>query len=421
MDKSQKSLIDTYYRKRAIATGQNSRYKYLPYEYSKYALENKIMDFTKLSIGDVYKIYSTNPNVKQYIEPIIDTYNKESTGLLKLLLNYEHTNDSSEIESFITNSNFYKENGKGIYFHGDYFTIDVNKDTVINILDLEYNYESVVSTAEGYSNDYADNSELDYMYHNLSNENKSKINEIAKTMGANDEIISEFQTESKLTDFLEEHKLDKINEIYIEEYGLSMGKAEMVVAKEQLKTFPLEIDYDVTLIDNNKSLSFLYSNNLNNVLTFDQFLEELKSKNDISYDDINSDAYNNMDLTELNQEINNELVKIIDGFDDPDSEYYGLVVGNKKLQEYITKYKFTLINKKGLIATYKQSDKTINILEFKYDKDEEENQKLKIKIQFIYNGGKTPFERVGWIFASNLGNYIKQLEIKNMREAAQIP
>ena len=55
MDKIQKSLIDTYYRKRAIAAGQSKRYKYLPYEYSKYALDNKIMDFSKLSIGDAYE------------------------------------------------------------------------------------------------------------------------------------------------------------------------------------------------------------------------------------------------------------------------------------------------------------------------------------------------------------------------------
>jgi hypothetical protein len=96
MDKAQKSLIDTYYRKRAIAASQSPRYKYLPYEYSKYALENKIMDFSKLSIGDVYEIYSTNPDVQQYVKPIIDTYNKKSTGFLKILLNYENSDNYKE-------------------------------------------------------------------------------------------------------------------------------------------------------------------------------------------------------------------------------------------------------------------------------------------------------------------------------------
>jgi hypothetical protein len=127
-----------------------------------------------------------------------------------------------------------------------------------------------------------------------------------------------------------------------------------------------------------------------------------------------------MDLTELNQAIDDKLVDIINGFDDPDSDYYGLVKGYTELQEYISKYKFTPVNKKGIIATYKQQDKTINITEFKYDENEEDNKKLKFKIHFIYNGGKTPFERSGWIFASNLGNYIKQQEIKIMREAIQI-
>ena len=128
-----------------------------------------------------------------------------------------------------------------------------------------------------------------------------------------------------------------------------------------------------------------------------------------------------MDLTQLNQVIDDRLDDIINGFNDPDSGYYELAKGYKELQEYITKYKFTPINKNGIIATYKQQDKTINITEFKYDENEEdENKKLKFKISFIYNGGKIPFERSGWIFASNLSNYIKQQEIKIMREAIQI-
>ena len=422
MDKAQKSLIDTYYRKRAIAVSQNRRYKYLPYEYSKYALENKIMDFSKLSIGDVYEIYTTNPKVQQYIKPIIDNYNKESTGLLKILLNYENSDNYNELESFIINSDFYKENGKEIYFHNDYFTIRVDKDKILDVLNLGDNYENVVSTANGhYGNGYADSSELDYMQGSLSDSNMSKIIKIAKMMGADDETISGFQEESNLVDFLNEHKLDEINDIYLSEYGDALENANVAAANEQLETFPLKINNDETEFYIDKLLSYIYQYNLKNISTFDQFLENLKSSNDINYDYIYETAYNHMDLTQLNQVIDDRLDDIINGFNDPDSGYYELIKGYKELQEYISKYKFTPINKNGIIATYKQQDKTINITEFKYDENEEdENKKLKFKISFIYNGGKTQFERSGWIFASNLSNYIKQQEIKIMRESIQI-
>ena len=422
MDKAQKSLIDTYYRKRAIAVSQNRRYKYLPYEYSKYALENKIMDFSKLSIGDVYEIYTTNPKVQQYIKPIIDNYNKESTGLLKILLNYENSDNYNELESFIINSDFYKENGKEIYFHNDYFTIRVDKDKILDVLNLGDNYENVVSTANGhYGNGYADSSELDYMQGSLSDSNMSKIIKIAKMMGADDETISGFNDEGNLSDFLNEHKLDEINDIYLSEYGDALENANVAAANEQLETFPLKINNDETEFYIDKLLSYIYQYNLKNISTFDQFLENLKSSNDINYDYIYETAYNHMDLTQLNQVIDDRLDDIINGFNDPDSGYYELIKGYKELQEYISKYKFTPINKNGIIATYKQQDKTINITEFKYDENEEdENKKLKFKISFIYNGGKTPFERSGWIFASNLSNYIKQQEIKIMRESIQI-
>ena len=527
MDKAQKSLIDTYYRKRAIAVSQNRRYKYLPYEYSKYALENKIMDFSKLSIGDVYEIYTTNPKVQQYIKPIIDNYNKESTGLLKILLNYENSDNYNELESFIINSDFYKENGKEIYFHNDYFTIRVDKDKILDVLNLGDNYENVVSTANGhygngyadsseldymqgslsdsnmskiikiakmmgaddetisgfndegnlsdflnkhkldeindiylseygdtlenanvaaaneqletfplkinnyenivstanghYGNGYTDSSELDYMQRSLSDSNMSKIIKIAKMMGADDETISGFNDEGNLSDFLNEHKLDEINDIYLSEYGDALENANVAAANEQLETFPLEINNDETKFYIDELLSYIYQYNLKNISTFDQFLENLKSSNDINYDNIYETAYNHMDLTQLNQVIDDRLDDIINGFNDPDSGYYELIKGYKELQEYISKYKFTPINKNGIIATYKQQDKTINITEFKYDENEEdENKKLKFKISFIYNGGKTPFERSGWIFASNLSNYIKQQEIKIMREAIQI-
>jgi hypothetical protein len=44
MDKSQKELIKTYYRKRGIAAGENNSYFLQEYEITDFAYENKLID-----------------------------------------------------------------------------------------------------------------------------------------------------------------------------------------------------------------------------------------------------------------------------------------------------------------------------------------------------------------------------------------
>jgi hypothetical protein len=415
MDKVQKQLLDTYYRKRGIAVAQNARYnnKYQPYEYSKYALDNKIINLKVLTIGEQFEIYNTNKNVSNYILPYIEAYNKKSVGFLRILLNYIHSNNPTELEKFINNSEYIKNHETNLDISTTEIIITVDKQDILDATDLDYSYETIVSMASSYyySERYADQDELNYMQRSLSTTNMEKIKKIAKVMGVKDDVIKKFNDdEGTLTKFLEEYKLENINETYLSEYGEAYGEAEARAALEQLKTFPMEIQNDETTININKLFSFIYTNNLNSVKTFDEFLENVGSRSDINLDSINEETYNGLDLTNLNNNIERELDDVMDGFDDPDSEYYNTVRGYRELQEYIQKFRFKIINKKGIIATHVQKDKTINIIDYGYDAGSDE---LKLNINLIYKAGQ---KRSGWIFAKNLGNYISQYELKGMKE-----
>jgi hypothetical protein len=417
MDKAQRELVTTYYRKRAIAASQSQRYKYRPYEFSKFAIENKILDLSKLNIGEQYEIYNTNVDekVRQYVLPYIEAYNSNSGGLLRILLNYENSGNAEELFNFIKNSEYGKTNIKDINivdnYKGHWINIDTDKQAILNATDLEYDYDYVNGYASYYnSNSDVDSSELDYMQNSISAVNMNKIKEIAKIMGATDEVIDSFKDEGKLTEFLAENNLDDINDIYMSEYGESKGEAEKEAAINQLKSFPMEIDDDETFIFLDKILPYIYNYDLKNIETFDQFLDIIGENNELSADKISEEGYNHMDLTELNRVVGNKLDDIIDGFNDENSEYFSYIKGYQELQAYISQFKFVNNNEKGIIATHQQPDKTINIIEFKYDVEDNE---LSLKIDLIYKDGK---KRTGWILAKNLRNYIGQPEIQSMRE-----
>jgi len=64
MDKSQKELIKTYYRKRGIAVKQNfSQYNFKNYEYSSYALKNNLIDLSNLKDDEIINILVNEPSM----------------------------------------------------------------------------------------------------------------------------------------------------------------------------------------------------------------------------------------------------------------------------------------------------------------------------------------------------------------------
>jgi len=404
MDKAQKELLKTYYRKRAIAGQRSSRYSYKPYEYSVYAIKNKIMDLSKLSIAEQYKIYKTNKAVAPYILPYIEAYNNKSSGFLKIL------NDGTEEELalFLDKSELLQD--KEIDINGNYIYISIDESDMLDALDLGDDYRHTKSTANNNYGGHYDSDELNYMYSSLSTDNMRKIKEIAKMLGVSQETINSFSEDAVLTDFLVEYKLNDINEAYLSEYGDAKDNAESMAAQKQLNSFPFDIDTNETTLDIDNTIAYMYEHDLNNVESFDDFLNYLGSNNDINYEQINEEAYQLLDTTDLNRYIGDKLDDIIEGFDDPDSDYYGMVQGYKELDDLLTKLKFTPVHEDGIIATYSQPDKTINVIDYGYD---EGDDNLKIKVKLDYTDGN---ERQGWILAKNLSKYIGQRQISNMRE-----
>ena len=410
MDKAQKELLKTYYRKRGIAGQQSSHYSYRPYEYSVYAIKNKIMDLSKLSIAEQYKIYQTNKAIAPYILPYIEAYNNKSSGFLKIL----NDGTDEELVLFLDKSELLADREFNI--KGNYIDIDIDENDILTALDLEddYGYSYVKSTASRYYSGYYDDYELNYMYSYLSTENMRRIKEIAKTLGASQETINNFSEEGELTKFLEEYHLDTINETFNSEYSEAKNASESMAAQKQLDSFPFDIDTNETTIDIDNTIAYMYEHDLNNVQSFDEFINYLGSNNDINSEQINEEAYELLDTTDLNRYIGYKLDDVIDGFDNPDSDYYEQVQGNKELDNLLTKLKFTPVHENGVIATYSQPDKTINVIDYGYD---EGDDNLKIKIKLVYTDGN---ERLGWILAKNLNNYIGQREIETMRENLKI-
>lgn len=62
MDKAQKSLVDTYFRKRKIAGEQDSRYKYYDYE-TAYLVINDMYDVSKVTHNDMVSLIIHQPKV----------------------------------------------------------------------------------------------------------------------------------------------------------------------------------------------------------------------------------------------------------------------------------------------------------------------------------------------------------------------
>lgn len=418
MDKSQKQLIDTYYRKRGIAVGMgNGRYGYKPYEYSNYALQSGIMSFDKLSIGDKYNIYRTHTDqrVKDAVLPLIEAYNKSAQGMMRIILDYNRTSDPEPLHAFIVGSQFIKGNQaeNDVDIRGDMVYLGVSEKDLTNVLDLNDDFSYLSATASGqYGNGYTDSSEADYMWHNIGGENQSKVMEIAGKLGVRKKTKDEFSEEGKLSEFFEDYDMTDVTDEYLLEYGNAKDEAEEEEARKQIKSIPIDIDNQKFDLDD--VLEFLYRHDLKEVNTFDDFLIAVGDHNDIYIDALYEAGYNQMDFTELQRGVRDELDKISDDLEDPSNERYHQVEAVADLQNAMKRYGFTVSSKPDVIGVRKQKDKIIEILGYEFDPEGYKDEKLvKIEVLLTYPTGK---KRQGWIWLGNLKNYIDQPELPHMRE-----
>ena len=425
MDKAQKELLKSYYHARGIAVS-DGHHKYEPYEWSKFALDNKIMDLETLPIGEKFKVFQDNPRVREYITPYIDAYNKNAKGILRVILEFKKSKDGTALWDFITKSKFIQDNGDPEKVEIDYnVDLGVNKGTLLNYLNLEYDYDGVYSTYHG-GDDYVDSDEENYMQHWLDGANKQKINNIAAKLGyAKDRIAALWDKEGQLAKFFEAYKMDDIRETMFQEYGEAKAEAQSEVAGEQLELFPFEFDSGYyrqdaeAKLDIDKALRFLYAHDLSDLKTFDDFLSAVEDKTELSYDNIHERAYEREDLSELNRVVGNELDNLEMDLDDPSHEFYKNVEAVKELQDSMKKYGFKPSENTSAIATRRQKDKTIHILDYGYDPDEDRIQ-FKVAMNYPHEDGEdkgiAKTSRQGWIYADKLGDYIDQYEIPQLKE-----
>lgn len=400
MDKAQKQLIQTYYRKRNIGAQQSKTYKFKPYEYSKFAVENNLINFNDLPISELHDMYLTNYEMKDYVKPLIDNYNKNTQGLLRLVTDQDYDG----LYNFIASSHLYDNTEKKPEVTNLDIDLNLDENEIISALDLD-DYKYVYSTAYSSYYDTASDDTADYMYNYLNNTNKNLINDIASAVNYPDDIYVD-----NLTKFLEEFGMDGIISDFLSYLSEAENDAKVKAAQEQLKNFPIDID-DNSKIYYHKLLSYLYEYNLKNVKSFDEFITFLSDNNVINDDSIYEEAHEYENFDDLNYNINNSLNGIFDDIkNNPDSEYYQYAQGVKEINNLLTKLGFTFKKDLNTYAYRKQSDKVIHVKELRFD---EKDNKFKIYVILIYNDGK---QRQGWILPEQLKNYVDQKEIEGLKQ-----
>lgn len=438
MDKPQKELLKTYYYFRGISVSSN-RDRYKDYEYSKYALDNGIINIKDMPIGEKWRVFNNNRKVREYLAPHIDEYNKEATGFLRLLVDYEQTGDDSQVVNFIKNSEFYTEHGDGgdVEIYGNTIELPFSEEDVIKQLDLEYDYPAIQGYIGGYDY-YEDSDELNYMQNYFDGAKRKKVEKIAKVLGYSDKQIQDFweydgyqSDEDKkkygrriqLHEFFEDNNMNHINETFLSELSEAKGSAQSEAAEEMMENFPFEFgsrsyygDSSDSQLDINNTFGFIYEHNLQNIKTFDDFLSEVENHHEINVDNVHEATYQYENYDGLNNEIDRLLDDEIDKYDDPDSQYYDRIQYHKEVQNFLKKYGFTLIpNADDYIAVKKQTDKDIYVSDFGYDNDGE-NLQFEIELNYKQDLDKGAKTRTGWVPAQKLANMVDQREIPQLRE-----
>lgn len=161
--------------------------------------------------------------------------------------------------------------------------------------------------------------------------------------------------------------------------------------------------------------------------TFDQFVEHVKENIDISPDAIYSARHEDIDYDQLDSEVSDDLDRILEDLDDPNSKYYARTQAVKELENVLRKYGFKSSEEPGYVASRKQKDKTIRIKDYGYKEGTEhgfeqieDDDELEVYIELIYPPKDTahPYakKREGWIPISKLNNYVDQPEIPGLQE-----
>lgn len=380
--------------------------------------QTHVKDDTQIKLNKVITNKNLNYDIfNNYIEKYNAEFMKQhegSTGLMGAISEYNKTKDADQLINVISDSETIEMYSSPESVEEKYDTIYLgfDGDDMAELLGINIDdYDNVKSIATNYySDNYADEDELNYMHNTLDSDNENLIKDIAKAIGYNNEQITEIfsSDEGQMKDFFEDNGMVIVNEEYISEYGNAMNTAQETKANEMLETVPFDIEEGSIGISD--MIDYIKDNNLSDIDTFDLFVRHVIDNADINIDGI-YEYYDVMDFDNLNSAIKQELEKILDDIEtDEDNEYSQRYSINEEIRETLSKLGFKEYNDYDALYRKEQKDKTITINHIVINTDSKET---KLKITFKYKDGH---ERKGKISLRKIKDYVDQLEIPELRE-----
>jgi hypothetical protein len=387
---------------------------------------------TSLMLGKVMSEKNLNQSIfDEYIEKFKKRRKEEyeaEGGMANALKN----GDADMLINMVNDSTILKEYSLKEYivdakvsYDGKEIELNIDSKSLIKILELGDDYESIARTAEYSYENYADESEAEYMHNGLNDENNKLLITIAKKLGIKKSVYKEFAKQGDyIKNFLENHKMEDIVSSYVNYYGDAQAAAEQAAAKELVDQIPFDIDD--SKFDVEKMFNYYVEHNLT-AKNFDELLNQIKENvPEFLWDSLSEARYTDLDLDELNREIKEQLEKILSDIEyNEDSPYYEQAKLLRDSENYLERLGFQITNTARVFAQWIRPGLTIYVHEIEKNEDDEDNPKVmaKITITKTYGGKKgwaktKPIVYRATIPITSIKNYIYQYQIpfKELKE-----
>jgi hypothetical protein len=242
-------------------------------------------------------------------------------------LNALKTKDTDKIIELIAESEVMQQFNMGEPYinkrYPDEVELGLNEAQMKEMLELSDEYDYIYNTANrGYGDNYNDDLDVNYMHTVLSKKTIKLLINLAKKIGVKPSVYNKFPSEEgAIKSFLEKYDMEKVSETYLGEFGEAQNKSEESAAQELLDEVPFNVIAGTFEID--KMVKYYSDNNLT-ADNFDDLIEQIKENlPNFSYDSITDARWENIDYGALENNVKEEIIKIIDDIDEnPDNEYY---------------------------------------------------------------------------------------------------
>jgi hypothetical protein len=360
-----------------------------------------------------------NNYIVEYKKKLVDAISNTSDSIMSVIKNGE--NEPDLLITSIQSSNIVTEYGdeSKVEVLDNNVYIGLTPKEIIEYFDIDYsdfNWIQGMSEQDAYNMGYySDEEELNYIKNYLNDDNLNLLKDIAKNFGYDRTKINDFDDEDgAIKNFIEKYELDDIKDVYLGELELAHNEAEIKEANNQMSKIPFDFDNDNNVkfvIDD--MVEYVVNNEIN-AMTFDDLIDQIKNNlPDFSIDTVSEAGWNNADYDNLNRKINDELVKILNDLDDPDSEYYVDSKISTEVDNELKRLKFDFVDTRNSFAQKEMKNGTLFINNVV---NNSENNEPYINATIEYKDDKKPSKKVK-IPIKSLKNYIDQSEIPfNIKE-----